>query len=172
VRESPAGASPHHPDLDREETVTDHPVPLPEWQQTRLTVLLDALGRPILHEPERAALTWLAGNEEATVRNIAAVIARSCELGPEPSAADDAPWDERFRAALYAVFPSRTANACYRGDARDALSHHLHEECRASRRSPTDVLRALDPNDHEFCCFGAHVPSSFLARKIIDGIAQ
>jgi hypothetical protein len=45
-------------------------------QSTRLTVLLDALDGVALADGERASLTWHAGFEAHTVKNIAAVITR------------------------------------------------------------------------------------------------
>jgi len=48
----------------------------PQWQADRLATLLDALDGVPITDTERASLTWLAGFEDATVENIAAVIHR------------------------------------------------------------------------------------------------
>ena len=50
---------------------------VPQWQADRLATLLDALGGVPISGAERASLTWLAGFEDATVENIAAVIRRA-----------------------------------------------------------------------------------------------
>ena len=50
---------------------------LPPWHAARLTVLLDALGGVSISDAERASLTWLAGCEAHTVKNIAEVIIRA-----------------------------------------------------------------------------------------------
>jgi len=49
---------------------------LPQWHADRLATLLDALDGVPITDTERASLTWLAGFEDATVENIAAVIHR------------------------------------------------------------------------------------------------
>jgi len=49
---------------------------LPAWQADRLALLLDSLGGISVGTGERASLVWLAGFEEDTVANIAAVMRR------------------------------------------------------------------------------------------------
>jgi hypothetical protein len=52
------------------------PTSLPPGQAARLAVLLDALGDVAITSAELASLTWLAGFETSTVKNIAALFAR------------------------------------------------------------------------------------------------
>ncbi len=54
---------------------------LPDWQLTRLTILLDALNGVPLSYPETASLALLAREELVTVENLATVIrrARRCD---------------------------------------------------------------------------------------------
>ena len=53
------------------------PGPLPGWQATRLTTLLDALDGIPVSDAERASLGWLCGFEAHTVEHLAAVIRRA-----------------------------------------------------------------------------------------------
>jgi hypothetical protein len=52
---------------------------LPTWQLERLATLVEALGNPEVSLAELATLAWIAGQELATVQNLAAVISRSRE---------------------------------------------------------------------------------------------
>ena len=53
------------------------PLPLPGWQSTRLTTLLDALGGIPISDAEHRTLAWVCGFEAHTVEHLAAVIRRA-----------------------------------------------------------------------------------------------
>ena len=62
---------------DGEPPATDPAEHLPTWRLRRLVTLIDALGDPPMSLAERASLVVLAGQEQATINNLTAVILRS-----------------------------------------------------------------------------------------------
>ena len=53
------------------------PPPLPPWQATRLTTLLDGLDGVPISDAEHRTLAWVCGFETHTVEHLAAVIRRA-----------------------------------------------------------------------------------------------
>ena len=106
--------------------------PLPQWQADRLATLLDALGGISLGTTERESLTWLAGFEDATVKNIAAVMRRLTK-----------------RAEVL----DRRANA-----ARDeAISRHLDADRYRGQLADLCEWAGIEPEDDPYVALVAHL---------------
>lgn len=110
---------------------------------------------------------FLAGLKAARPELAAQLVAQFMdeEEARTAAAAPALPWSERFAGALEEVFPAGDVEQVTEGEGIEALSVVLQKRCRATGKTPCDVLRELDPDDLEYAP-RAEAPGAFLANRI------